>query len=111
MSRYRVLLLIGASAFLRGRADAQATSGSAAPLAAPNEIRPSEAAAPQADETSDPDAFKRYDALALKGWEIPFTKTADTILADVDGIRDFLAGQGIGILATANNTLQYDALH
>ncbi|SEJ90353.1 porin [Sphingobium sp. AP50] len=41
--------------------------------------------------------YKRYDALAMKGWERPLPSTADTVLGDRFGVRDTLADAGIGV--------------
>jgi len=90
---------------------AWAQSATSAPL------QPPETAQPAGSATLDPapaaaaaTSFRRYDDLSIKGWDIPFPKTEDTILADRGGIRDALADHGIGILFTAGNYLQYDFL-
>jgi porin len=89
---------------------AQSKDGEEDPTAAPTTQPATTSALPDASATPAPDRFKRFDDLSLKGWDIPYPKIADTILADHGGVRDALADIGIGISPINTFAFQYDFL-
>ena len=99
--------------FVSGTASAQTAPEppTAEPPAASQDVQPATVSAlPNESTTPDPDRFKRFDDLSLKGWAISYPKVADTILADRLGIRDALADVGIGISPINTANFQYDFL-
>lgn len=104
-------LPIGVTAlFWVGCASAQDKNGDVSPDAPPVTQPATTTALPDSSRTPAADRFKRLDALALKGWDIPYPKVADSILADHYGIRDALADLGIGISPINTINFQYDFL-
>ena len=89
---------------------AQSKDGEVEPAARPTTQPASTSALPDASAVPAADRFKRLDDLSLKGWDIPYPKVADTILADHGGVRDALADIGIGISPINTFNLQYDIL-
>ncbi len=90
------LLLCGA---FRAHADASDMQLSqASPL--PTLLTPEVVSAPQDDP------YSRFDALKIKGWNIPLPGAGDTVDQDAFGLRDALANLGIGYILF---TLSYDS--
>jgi len=80
-------LPLGATALLwTGAAFAQDKNGDVASNAPPVPQPATTTALPDSSSAPAPDRFKRFDDLSLKGWDIPYPKVADTILADHWGI-------------------------
>jgi porin len=96
--------------FGAGTASAQDKNGEVNPASPPTTQPATTAALPDASTSPPLDRFKRFDDLSLKGWDIPYPKVADSILADHYGIRDALADIGIGISPINTINFQYDFL-
>jgi porin len=110
------------STWRTGCMSALAIAGVAAPAIAQSEGDPSAGTAPaavqptpsptlpvqSANASSGP--YQRFDTLAMKGWERPLPKSADTLLGDKGGVRDALADIGIGFIGFGSNAIQYNFL-
>lgn len=107
MTRSASMLALAGLLCLPRAAHAQASNdGQASATQQPATV----SALPDKDAPAPADPFKRFDDLALKGWDIPYPKTRDSILADHAGIRDALADLGIGISPINTINFQYDFL-
>ena len=73
-------------------------------------IPASSAALPAKPVEASADKFKSFDALNLKGWDIPYPSTQDTILGDKGGFRTSLADAGFGFSGYIASGFQYDLL-
>lgn len=103
-----------ASALLLGAATpafAQSQQDQPAPGAAPDAVQPVAAPVlPVESSAASATPYQRFDKLAMKGWERPLPKSADTLIGDKAGIRDALADAGIGFIGFASNAIQYNFL-
>lgn len=87
------------------------SQGDTAPGTAPAAVQPTPSPTlPVQSSIASTGPYQRFDALAMKGWERPLPKSADTLLGDKGGVRDALADIGIGFIGYASNAIQYNFL-
>jgi porin len=87
------------------------SQGDAAPGTAPAAVQPTPSPTlPVQSSAASSASYQRFDTLAMKGWERPLPKSADTLLGDKGGVRDALADIGIGFIGFGSNAIQYDFL-
>lgn len=105
------LWMIATPALAQSRSGAPLdTTAAPTPDTSATEPPTAQLALPVASTTPATGPFARFDALAMKGWERPLPKSADTLIADKAGVRDALADVGIGFVGFASNALQYNFL-
>lgn len=79
------------------------------PVTTPPAVRPETTGALPARSTQpSPSPFQRFDDLSIKGFDIPFPKTADTMIRDIGGVRSALADIGVSFLGYNMASFQYD---